>query len=38
MSQNNGVGEQEPLLGRTGDASLPEGKPLYENLVIGKQT
>ena len=31
-----GMGEQEPLLGRTGDASLQDGKPLYHNFVIGK--
>lgn len=30
-----GVGEDEPLLGRAGDASQPEGKPLYYNLIIG---
>ncbi|KAI9747974.1 MAG: hypothetical protein M1815_003718 [Lichina confinis] len=27
--------EQEPLLGRPGDATQTEGKPLYHNLVIG---
>jgi hypothetical protein len=27
--------EQEPLLGRAGDAAQKEGKPLYENLIIG---
>jgi len=30
-----GYGEDEPLLGRAGDASLQEGKPLYWNLIIG---
>ncbi|TKA51657.1 hypothetical protein B0A49_12111, partial [Cryomyces minteri] len=30
-----GVGEDEPLLGRAGDASQQEGKPLYYNLIIG---
>jgi Eukaryotic cytochrome b561 len=30
-----GVGEEEPLLGRAGDASQPEGKALYYNLLIG---
>jgi hypothetical protein len=28
-------GEQEPLLGRPGDASQPHGKPIYENLILG---
>ncbi|KAF2426218.1 hypothetical protein EJ08DRAFT_651896 [Tothia fuscella] len=27
--------EQEPLLGRPGDAAQKEGRPLYDNLVIG---
>lgn len=27
--------EQEPLLGRAGDAAQKEGRPLYENLIIG---
>ena len=31
-----GMGEQEPLLGRAGDASQQEGKPLYYNLWLGK--
>ncbi|KAF1817908.1 uncharacterized protein K489DRAFT_328543 [Dissoconium aciculare CBS 342.82] len=41
MSQNieerrvPGVSEEEPLLGEQGDASLPEGRPLYNNLVLG---
>ncbi|CAD0083495.1 unnamed protein product [Aureobasidium vineae] len=34
-NQRAGVGEQEPLLGRPGDASLEDGLPLYHNLVIG---
>lgn len=29
------VGEDEPLLGRIGDASQPEGRPLFYNLLIG---
>jgi hypothetical protein len=28
-------GEEEPLLGRVGDASQPEGSRLYYNLIIG---
>ena len=32
---SNGHGEQEPLLGRPGDASQKEGKPLAWNLVLG---
>ena len=28
-------GEDEPLLGRPGDASQLEGSPLYYNLIIG---
>ncbi|KAF1809055.1 hypothetical protein P152DRAFT_461915 [Eremomyces bilateralis CBS 781.70] len=31
----SGHGEQEPLLGRTGDASQVDGKPLVHNLVLG---
>lgn len=31
------VGEDEPLLGRPGDASQPEGRPLYYNLIIGQE-
>ena len=30
-----GQSEEEPLLGRRGDASQPEGQPLYHNLWIG---
>jgi len=33
--ENNDLGEDEPLLGRVGDASQPDGRPLYYNLVIG---
>lgn len=29
------MGEQEPLLGRAGDASQQDGLPLYHNLIIG---
>jgi len=29
------VGEDEPLLGRVGDASQQSGRPLYYNLIIG---
>jgi len=29
------MGEQEPLLGRPGDASQQDGLPLYHNLIIG---
>ena len=31
-----GLGEDEPLLGRAGDASQQEGRPLYFNLIIGQ--
>ena len=31
-----GTSEEEPLLGRAGDASQQDGKPLYHNFVIGK--
>jgi hypothetical protein len=31
-----GTSEEEPLLGRRGDASQQEGLPLYQNLVIGE--
>jgi hypothetical protein len=30
-----GQSEEEPLLGRRGDASQTEGQPLYYNLWIG---
>ena len=30
-----GQSEEEPLLGRRGDASQAEGQPLYHNLWIG---
>jgi len=29
------VGEDEPLLGRPGDASQKEGRPLYWNVILG---
>jgi hypothetical protein len=29
------MGEQEPLLGRPGDAAQQDGLPLYHNLIIG---
>lgn len=31
----SGLPEEEPLLGRPGDACLPEGQPLYRNLYLG---
>lgn len=31
-----GQSEEEPLLGRRGDASQTEGQPLYQNLWIGE--
>ncbi|CAD0018308.1 unnamed protein product [Aureobasidium pullulans] len=34
-AQRSGMGEQEPLLGRAGDASQQDGLPLYHNLIIG---
>jgi len=30
-----GLGEDEPLLGRAGDASQQEGRPIYYNVIIG---
>lgn len=30
-----GQAEEEPLLGRRGDASQMQGQPLYHNLWIG---
>lgn len=30
-----GMGEQEPLLGRAGDASQQDGKAIYHNFIIG---
>lgn len=30
------LGEDEPLLGQVGDASQPEGRPIYYNLIIGE--
>ena len=32
---DSGLPEEEPLLGRPGDACLPEGQPLYRNLYLG---
>lgn len=32
---NLGLSEDEPLLGRIGDASQRDGKPLYQNLILG---
>ncbi|KAI5248816.1 hypothetical protein E4T43_01133 [Aureobasidium subglaciale] len=34
-AQRPGMGEQQPLLGRAGDAAQQDGLPLYHNLVIG---
>lgn len=34
-SHEPGYGEDEPLLGRAGDASQQEGRPLYQNLILG---
>lgn len=34
-AHRSGMGEQEPLLGRAGDASQQDGLPLYHNLIIG---
>lgn len=33
--RREGTAEEEPLLGERGDASLPDGKPLYHNFVLG---
>lgn len=30
-----GTAEEEPLLGSVGDATQPQGKPLYINLTLG---
>lgn len=30
-----GTGEDEPLLGRAGDAAQHDGSPIYYNLIIG---
>lgn len=35
IPREEGLGEDEPLLGRAGDASQQEGRPLYYNLIIG---
>lgn len=32
-----GTSEEEPLLGGRGDASLPAGKPLYYNFILGEE-
>lgn len=34
-AQAQGLSEQEPLLGRVGDASQQADKPMYYNLVLG---
>ena len=34
----SGRPEQEPLLGRPGDATQTEGKPIYHNLVMGEDS
>lgn len=34
-SRDAGLGEDEPLLGRAGDASQQEGRPIYYNVIIG---
>lgn len=36
VDETAGRGEDEPLLGRVGDASQPEGRPLYSNLTLGE--
>ena len=35
QSANNGRGEQEPLLGRAGDASQQEGEGIQFNFLLG---
>jgi hypothetical protein len=35
--RQQGLGEDEPLLGRVGDASQQAGRPLYLNLIIGSK-
>jgi hypothetical protein len=30
-----GTSEEQPLLGERGDASLPEGRALYHNFILG---
>jgi hypothetical protein len=32
---SNSGEETEPLLGNVGDASQQQGKPIYENLILG---
>jgi hypothetical protein len=34
-SREAGLGEDEPLLGRAGDAAQQEGRPIYYNVIIG---
>lgn len=34
--QQQGVSEEEPLLGQPGDATLESGQPLYYNLWLGE--
>jgi len=34
-AEQQGLSEQEPLLGRVGDASQQADKPMYYNLVLG---
>lgn len=36
QTQNDGRGEDEPLLGRPGDASQKVGDSMLRNLVIGR--
>jgi len=36
INQARGVGEDEPLLGRRGDASQMEGQGIWMNLWIGR--
>lgn len=35
LLRDEDLGEDEPLLGRIGDASQPARQPLHENLIIG---
>jgi len=37
VTNPQGLGEEEPLLGGPGDASQKEGKPLYYNLFLGNR-
>jgi len=36
--QSGALDEREPLLGRPGDASQEDGKPLWRNLILGKNS